>query len=457
MKKWIGLIAVLAVGVLGAYDGMGWMAERTLNQNIQAVPDSPFFKLSLDKYRRGWFSSNALLRFNMHIPPQPALAADGSYTSGQPIDLGMAFPLLIQHGPVVFTDSGLRFGTAQVTTRPASHYGAFINYTHKTVMKYTLPSTILRSKVPSSQQDYVVDWRGLCVWLGLAPHLNGFDSQLETGGLRITADQFTLDIGHIVGDLALNRERDWLWLGETRLHLSSIKAHSPTQAVFELHDFNLRVNSFAEDDTLQFDWQLSLQKLFADNQHYGPASLRLTIRNIDAAAMAKINQQTWSSTTQSTGNPSLAMMAMMAEVPYLLAKGPVIELSEMDVTMPEGRIVGHFKLMLPTVSPENNAEFTRKIYGEGEFRAPAKVVKALLNASIKRHASSTVPTAPRDQVMALDNQTPATSDASIEQQADKMLQDYISKGLLKQDGEDYVLTFKVENQQLIVNGQVFNP
>jgi len=37
-----------------------------------------------------------------------------------------------------------------------------------------------------------------------------------------------------------------------------------------------------------------------------------------------------------------------------------------------------------------------------------------------------------------------------------MLQDYVSKGLLKVEGTDYVVTFKLENQQFIVNGQPFD-
>ena len=54
---------------------------------------------------------------------------------------------------------------------------------------------------------------------------------------------------------------------------------------------------------------------------------------------------------------------------------------------------------------------------------------------------------------------PVVTDVKVQaqQKADKTLQDMVSKGFLNIEGNDYVFTFKLENQQITVNGQLFNP
>ncbi|KTC99189.1 YdgA family protein [Legionella erythra] len=457
MKKWTGFLIVLAIMLLGAYYVMGWMAMRTLSQNITALPQSPVFSVSLEKYQRGWFSSHALLHLKLNIPPQATKGADGGEQSGLPVTMRLGFPLLIQHGPVIFTDTGLRFGTAQVTTRPATHYGALINYLNKTIMTYTLPSMTLYTDINPAQGSYQFNWKGLRLWLGLSSHLNGFESHLKAGGLTISARDFNLRLQKIVSETESTRYQSWLWVGKTHLFLPSLTFHATGRKWFDLKGFDLTVKSQVEDDSLRFDWQFSLQKLFANDQTYGPVTLKLSIRHVDTAAMAKINQQLWNSSVQSRS--SLAMMAIMAELPNLLAKGPVIELEAFDLTMPEGKVMGHFNVIFPKVNPKDDAEFMKKIRGEGQFKAPVKVVRALLIESLKRHAPPAAPAAPRDEALTLEaaNPVPANNTLDIEQQADKILQDYISKGILKLEGEDYVVTFTLENQQLLVNGQRFNP
>ncbi|PUT39114.1 DUF945 domain-containing protein [Legionella taurinensis] len=457
MKKWTGFLIVLTIMVLGAYYVMGWMAMRTLSQNINALPDSPVFTIELEKYHRGWFSSHALLHFKLHVPPQAITGADGQTTMGPPVTIRLGFPLLIQHGPVIVTETGLRFGTAQVTTRPATHYGALISYLNKTIMTYTLPAMTLYTEINPSLGGFQFDWQGLRLWLGLSPHLNGFESHLKAGGLTIHSKDFKLKLQKIVSETESTRYQEWLWVGKTRLFLPSLSFNTPGQTWFDLKHFDLTVTNQVEDDSLRFDWQLSLQSLFANNKTYGPATMKLSIRRVDMAAFAKINQQLWNSAAQS--NPDRAMMAVMMALPDLLAKGPVIELSAFDLTLPEGKVLGHFKVIFPEVHPKDDATFMKKVHGEGQFRAPAKVVKALLMASLTQHAKTSVPAASREQALTLEaaNPVPANEHPDVEQQADQLLKDYVSRGILKQEGEDYVLTFKLENEQLMVNGQPFKP
>lgn len=47
-----------------------------------------------------------------------------------------------------------------------------------------------------------------------------------------------------------------------------------------------------------------------------------------------------------TVDSHLVALGLATQLPKLLSKGPVFELSEMTINLPEGKIVGNFKISL---------------------------------------------------------------------------------------------------------------
>ncbi|HHT0591975.1 TPA: YdgA family protein [Legionella anisa] len=467
MKKWTGFIIALVVLVLVAYFGIGFSIENTLNKNINSIPKSSSFSVRLDKYHRGWFSSQANLIFKMHIPAQTITDKNGATKTEPPADFDIDIPIFIKHGPFIATDHGIRFGVGLVTTQPETHYEAFINYLNKTIFRYTLPSFAVEGTIGQNEGDFKLNWQGLSSLLCVSSNLDNLDGNLRLLGVKgavnnpsNTKNNFAFDIGEIIYDYKFKRHQDWLWLGDARFDVPSVAIDLAGEKVFDLAGFNLSAGSNVHDGAMDMDFKLSLQKLFTNNQKYGPGIFHLSFRNLDPEVAAKINQQE-SNMMQNSSDPNLATLAFVTELPKLLAKGAELELSEMALNVPDGKITGNFKISLPKSEGEDLPQMMQKMNGEGYFKAPIATVKALVTASMKNNVANKTQTTPDIQVTSPDTTSPAqiltNPDNDAATQAEKMLQDSVNKGFLKIEGNDYVLTFKLENQKIFVNEQPFNP
>ncbi|QLZ69755.1 hypothetical protein FOLKNPGA_02553 [Legionella sp. PC1000] len=467
MKKWIGIIIALVVLILVAYFAIGFSIENTLSKNINSIPKTSSFSVHLDKYHRGWFSSQANLRFKMHIPAQNITDKNGITKTEPPADFDVDIPIYIKHGPFIATDHGIRFGIGLVTTQPETHYEAFINYLNKTIFRYTLPSFAIEGTIGQNEGDFKLNWQGLSSLLCVSSNLDYIDGNLRLLGVKGAANNpsnaknnLVFDIGEIAYDYKFKRHQDWLWLGHARFDIPSVAVNLGGQKAFELAGFDLSAGSNVHDGVMNIDFKLSLQKLFTNNQNYGPGTFHLSFRNLDPEVAAKINQQQ-SNMIQNNSDPNQVTLAFVTELPKLLAKGAVLELSEMALNVPEGKITGNFKMSLPKNEGGDLSQMMQKMNGEGHFKAPITTVKALVTASLKNNLANQTQATP-DAPGTLPNATsPAqiltNPDNEAASQADKMLQDFVSKGFLKIEGSDYVLTFKIENQKIFVNGQPFNP
>lgn len=458
MKKWIGLFSLVVI-VLVAYYVMGAMAKTTFTQNIDSFPKSSVINLHLDQYQQGWFSSKARLDVKMHIPAQKITDQSGVVKMDTPLDMDISIPLSIKHGPFIKTDNGFRFGIAEIATRPETHYKALVNYLRETVIKYSLPSLNFKGTDGTADGAVQINWEGLTTELGVSSNLDKINANFDIYGLSGSASHVDFNFGKLEHDVQLWRHQEWLWLGQSHLGLASATINAPDSQNFKLQGFDLRFKSDVTDNKMGIDCKLSLEKLMVDNQNYGPGVFTLSIKNLEPNVMAKLNQQE-ANMVENNVDPNLAMLAIATELPKLLSKGPVIELSEMNLTLPEGQINGNFKIWLPANEAKDSSQAMQKVRGEGHFKAPIHLVKSLVTSSIK---SELVKKAQQQQPAPITNPiaafpAPATENPETEaqKQAEQLLADLTNKGFLKVDGDNYMVDFRLENQKIQLNGKPLN-
>ena len=488
MKKWTGILLSLIIALIFiAYYVMGFIVESTLNKNINAIPHNAMFKVLLDKYQRGWFSSKATLVLKMHIPESTTTDKKGTSKTEPTMDFEMDFPLTINHGPIIFTDFGIRFGMGQATTSPQTHYNVLINYFNETLFSYTAPSLASQGKI--GNEDFQFEWLGLRTQIKVSPNLDKLDGNFILYGISGKADNAAVKLGEVTNSFYLTHHQDGLWLGQTHLSVPVVTVTEGAKKLFDLEAFDFSSGSNITEGLLNFDCNASLQKFYAEDTNYGPGSLKLSIKNIDPAVMANINQSGLTM-LQNNQDPNLFMLGLVPELPKLLSKGAELDLSELIFNFPEGKFTGNLKISSPKNEVNNPDEILKKVHGDGQFKAPIAVVKKFMVSSIEEDlnkaaqshpttqestttplttstttppatASTTIP--PRTAITATppattSTATPITTDfnAEAQKQADKLLQDYVSKGLIKVEGNYYVVNFKLENEQFIVNGKPFN-
>ncbi|CEG55626.1 DUF945 family protein [Legionella fallonii] len=462
MKKWTGILLSLVVLFLLAYVITGFIVKNTLNQNVDSLPQNSILRIHLGNYQRGWFSSQAILSIKMNIPAQERTDVHGITKMQPPMNLELNYPLIIKHGPVICTDYGIRFGIGYVTTQPQSHYNVLINYFNETWFRYAFPALSFKGGSDADSVDF--SWQGLSATLGTSSSLNNLFGDFTMYGLNAAAGNVTFQLGTIADEFNFIHASNGLWPGKNHFSLLSAAMSQGDQKQFELDGVDLVSSSDVTEGLLSFDFNLSVNKLLVDNKTYGPGIFKLSVRNLEADAMARINKRALSA-VQSNQSSVLLVPELLSNVPLLLSKGSELALST-AVDLPEGKITGDFKLALPKMDVSDPSQLLQKASGSGQFKAPIAVVKELMMVLLKNskqentatQSSSASPdsTATRLPPISSVTNTATNSDAEMQKQVDKLLQSLIEKGYIKVEGNTYVVNLKIENQQIFVNGQQFD-
>jgi|GEM_PF-6496450 len=458
MKKWTGIFLTLAILILVSYYIMGRIVESTLNKNIKALPKTPMLTLKLNKYDRGWFSSQAALTLIMHLPEQRSANSSGQAQLTPPLDMDLSFPLIINHGPIIMTEAGIRFGMGHVTTQPETHYNVLVDYSNHTRMRYTFPSLEINTRMGPENLHF--EFKGITATLGLSPTVDSVVGKIAVHGLNGLVKNVVFNMSEIVNNFNVSRREGWLWIGRNHLTIPSIEfSEGNHQFVLEALDFSLATD--ITNDLLNADYNMSLQKLTVENKTWGPGVIKLQVKNLDPAAMARVNQASWN-LVQNTAHRELFAITLISEYSNLMSKGAELNLSELNLTFPEGKITGNLTLSLPKGDAGGNPEkMMQKAVGNGQFRASIAVIKSLMVEAIQRNLerqqAQIVAQEPNAASVAQVSVDPVNTHDQAVAQTDQILQEYINKGILKIDGSDYVMIIKLENQQLMINGQVVGP
>lgn len=462
MKKWTGVLVSLLVLILAAYYVMGYVVERTFNRNVNAIPKNSVVNVHLHDYQRGWFSSKAILSLIMHVPAQKTTDSNGLAKTTPPVDMDFNVPVSVQHGPVIFADGGIRFGMGQISSQPQTHYGMLINFLNRSVVRYTLPAFSMEGNVGTGATAFKFDWKGLRTVLSSSADIDNINGSMQLFGLSVSANDGDIIVGEIKNNFDLQRDREGLWLGDSHFVVPLISVSEKSQQLFSLEGMDLNLGAHVVDESLNANYELLLAKLFVNGKTYGPGNMALHIRKLDPAVMAKINQSELNMIN--SGDTSLPMLSILADIPKLVAKGAELEFTE-SFDVPEGKVTGNLKMWLPENAGGDPGQLVQKAKGEGQFRAPVALVKELMLMSAKSNLGSNPPASVSSQESVITPVTPGDSSTTIapdlnaqaRAQVDGTLQKLTSKGILKLDGGYYVIDFTVENQQVMVNGQPFTP
>lgn len=105
MKKLLIYAVVIIVGALLSFPLLtGFALERAYEHRVANMPVQPGVTIVSESYERGWFRSNALVRVSLDLREW----------LGDPTLESEPFDVLVQsdlhHGPVLFTNLGVRFG-----------------------------------------------------------------------------------------------------------------------------------------------------------------------------------------------------------------------------------------------------------------------------------------------------------------------------------------------------------
>ncbi len=487
MKKLVGLVVVIAALILGSYYGMGVITERTLKKNIGMMSQSNGVKVDIEQYHRGWFDSKASLNWHLQAPAHEVTNQAGETTTVPAQDIQMLMPLDICHGPIIFVNSKFMFGlgyahsdvnlpqpyadqfkqdyTAE-STAPKLSMTIYVSFINKSTFNLSVPGFKLISKEGSAK----FEWFGLTSELAVSSRGNNISGDVSIAGLSLIKDAMSAMVTHVVSDYDFHRTSLGLYLGDANLKLSSALIKQD-EKVTALKKLALHSSSDIQNGLFNSHFKATLETFAVNHKVYGPALLELSITNLDAVTLAKINDQSNSMKQGPDAERQHAILSLLPELSKLVSKGAGIELSEFSVVMPEGKMSGSMLFSLPGTTVDNPFQLIQKIKGQGKFLCSEAVLKQLMTDSVKRDLqqqaasqASVIEPVPADAASAVPApvaETPAVPVVDVNQQAmtkaNEKLTTMAQSGLLSLHGTDYVIEFKLAEGQLSVNGKPFNP
>ena len=392
MKKLLGLVVIVAALVLGGYYGMGLITERTLKNNIAIINHSNGLFVDVAEYNRSWFKSTAVLNWRINIPEHLAKSANGTVAMVPAQDYKVQMPLTIYHGPVIASPAGVKFGlgyahsdvvmpamyTAKFSnlftsesTQPKLIFSILVNYLNTSALQLNVPSFKLISK----QDGGLFEWDGMEDDLHVTSNLKNIDGNINVAGIRITKNKIKATISKIKSAFDLHQTEAGMYLGELSFSLPSLILQENTQKIFEIEQFNIHSNSDVQNALFEQYVKVFFDKFTSKSQTYGPALLEISIKNIDATVLARLNAQANQMQQGSDLDRQRSLLTMLPELPALFSKGAQFEISKLSVVVPDGVVEGDLSISLPKGNAGNPFKLLQKVQGHGKLKLPEGMVK----------------------------------------------------------------------------------
>ena len=401
MKKFIGLVVIVAALVLGGYYGMGLITERTLKRNVDIINQSNGLFVDIEQYNRGWFTSSALINWRLHIPERVVKDQNGQSTTIAAQDHRIQMPLTIYHGPVIIAGSTVKFGLGYAhsdlalppeyaakfstlftseSTQPKLRLSLFVNYMNNSRLHMGLPEFKLIAK----QGGDSFEWFGMDSDISISSNLKNIDGSITVDGASLLKNKIKAMLSKINSNYELHQTATGLYLGEANLSVPSVVVSESAQKIFELEQFSAHSSSDIEGNLFGSYFKTSLDKLIARDKTYGPALLEMSIKNLDAQVLANINEQVNKMQQGADAERQQALFMLIPQLPKLFGQGAQFEVSKLSFVMPEGTVEGDLLISLPKGDTANPFQLLQKVQGHGKLKVPAPVVKELVMMSVKQ-------------------------------------------------------------------------
>lgn len=464
MKKLIGIVVALGLLIVGTYYGMGWFTERSFRQVVQNIRVAKGAQLQLIKYNRGVFHSKALVNWTLTVP-----ASDDQPQTTYIVPI----PLTIEHGPMMVGKQGVHFGLGyasaqlvipeQYLTQMNTTFGAnsifpilrlslLIDFLNQAHLKIGVPGFHLFSQNDDSQ----LDWSGLTSSSVLSLNLNHMKGDATFKGLQFHRGEMQVHVDAVSSDYNIQKTRLGLYEGTASFQLKTFQLTTHGKVQLGLQRFTINSSNHEKDGLMTAKLAAHVDKIMVEDQPYGPGEFEMSLSNVDAHVLSKVNQQLQDAQKLSLLARQKVLISLLPELPELFSQGASLSISKLSFVMPEGNLQGHLTLSLPKGSARNPFQVFSHLVGEGHLQVPAEIVQEFVEGLVRQKIKQSLANTPPEQLQA----APAMlgqNEEEIKQLTNKRMSSLVESGALVKQGQDYLLDVKLEHGKIEVNGKPFAP
>lgn len=423
MKRWLVILLIaLALLILITPGIVGRMAEKNIESNIEwAESDSSGVSIETERFERGWFTSEGRHRIVLEggrfreVSEQYRAATGNAELPSLIIDTQLA------HGPLPggSMSPGLAnaVSTFQIDPGNGEVFEVPGSLTSNVGLDGRSASHLLLDAGNFQQDSAVFSWQGADMNFDSNPatgalsvngeikpwKLSADDTVVDFSAVEVTADQTRSDFGFDVGSVNVQT-------GEITLAEGS--------NTFSIAGISLTADTAIDDDRLNAESTFSLNSMTIPAVGDVDFMLDFMLEGADAASIKVIGDAMQDA--QSSIDPEAAMANVYSQVEdelqTMFQKGFSMRLDKMDVSLPQGVISTRLELDVPESGGDFDwASVMLNSTGSLDVRIPGAIYEmaAMMNA-----------------------------------QAGSL----VAMGILKQDGDDYVIDAEYAQGLFNVNG-----
>ncbi len=472
MKKLMSGLVIVVIVMLSGYYFMGWGTERVLKDNLAIMNRTHANTVELKEYHRGWFTSHALIKWVVKVPepttlriPHSLLIPDRVYVT--------EVSLRIVHGPVMWANHSLKFGLGYIKSQvliPTIYnrkYNSVFDKSHsvKPILRITalvsyLTNTTLQLQIPAfslTTNDSVnqFKWLGMITNVNLSGDKKHIAGHLEVGGFSWFEGDMRGLIGAIKSDYDMRRDIENVYFGNAHFQIASGTLIKGGQQLAQVADADLTSENNIQDGLFNSRITMSVKNLALNQLRFGKSRADVAVARLDAKTLEEMNRKIGQSQSHSEEDKHRALLALVPDVPMLLAKGAQITIHNLELAFPNGLLKANVKVAFPDQPVYNPLQMMQKLTGNGRIRLSKSLVNNWLQGVIQAKLQHDV-VGP-----AVDGQNNPVPKSDIDAQVAIKLAEKVSyltlAGILVSDGDDFVMALKLVNGRLLVNDHIFSP
>ncbi|MBA2650629.1 MAG: YdgA family protein [Legionella sp.] len=478
MKKLAGLIIILAVLILGAYYVMGMQTERAIKKNVDLINQHKDVTAQLGPYKRGLFSSQTTIKWQLHLPARIITDAEGKPQVIPAEDIQSEMPLKVYHGPVIVTGKkvlmGMGYATAVLpipdnytqkfetmftaeSVKPLLNVSIFVNYLNKSTLQLDIPTFKLISK----DGKIHVDWSGMNSTTSIASGVNKFNGSIDLKSVTFKQDDAIMALDTANSEFDLRKHATGLYLGNIKFYLPSFSLSEHDKKTFNIKELKANTDSDIEDNRFSSHVGLSFDSVLANDKTYGPGNMEISLRNINAEVLGRLNAMA-KQMQNNPANQKNMLFTMIPEVPKLFNEGAELEVSDFEFKLPQGPVKGNLFISIAKADITNPFELLQKIKGHATLKLPKEIVKVVMHRSVLQQLAKQP-----DLAQTLTQQLQSNGTTTIQPvltqeqlaslQTDKQIASLEKAGLVVSKGSDYEIDVNLEQGKFTVNGKPFDP
>lgn len=297
-----------------------------------------------------------------------------------------------------------------------------------------------------------LEWKGLNANLRYSEDFGDVDMDVKAPYLLVDGNDARVLMEGLSIDSKQSKGIEDLPLGTGEISIAKIEfQNAKTHTDFRMQDTRIDANSTATGDNIDTEMKVNVKQVLAGGDTYGPAVYSLSLRNLDAGAIARINRQVKELQKQRDMPPDQAGMmmgaALLSELNTLLKKGPVIEIPELSLVSPFGKMLGTARVTVDTSRPEmlsNPLLLKDALIGEVDLEVPEELLVAFTMASLRKELSGV-------DIKYSDEQVKAMARTRVQKRMDAL----VAGGMFVKVDNMYKFSASYKDGQATLNGHPF--